>query len=102
MLQGIARRVHVEDDVYENAVGLTTFTRSHPRVLLGGPMPAFDASQELWAPLKYESAAAPIRIASGDEALESLAISAAWAVALFVLAVVLDRAVLKSLQVQGG
>jgi MoxR-like ATPase len=35
MLQGIARRVHVEDDVYEYAVGLTTFTRSHPRVLLG-------------------------------------------------------------------
>ena len=39
-----------------------------PRVLLEGPMPAFDASQELWAPLEYESAAAPIRIASGDEA----------------------------------
>jgi MoxR-like ATPase len=35
MLQGIARRVHVEDDVYEYAVGLTSFTRSHPRVVLG-------------------------------------------------------------------
>src|SRR6185503_20955881 len=35
MVQGISRRVHVEDDVYEYAVGLTTFTRSHPRVLLG-------------------------------------------------------------------
>ena len=35
MIQGIGRRVHVEDDVYEYAVGLTTFTRSHPRVLLG-------------------------------------------------------------------
>jgi MoxR-like ATPase len=35
MLQGIARRVHVEEDVYDYAVGLTTFTRSHPRVLLG-------------------------------------------------------------------
>jgi MoxR-like ATPase len=35
MLQGIAKRVHVEDDVYEYAVGLTAFTRSHPRVLLG-------------------------------------------------------------------
>jgi MoxR-like ATPase len=34
-LQAIARRVHVEDDLYEYAVGLTTFTRSHARVLLG-------------------------------------------------------------------
>jgi len=35
MIQGIGRRVHVEDDVYEYAVGLTAFTRSHARVLLG-------------------------------------------------------------------
>jgi MoxR-like ATPase len=35
MIQGIAKRVHVDDDLYEYAVGLTTFTRSHPRVLLG-------------------------------------------------------------------
>lgn len=35
LVQGIAKRVHVEDDIYEYAVGLTTFTRSHPRVLLG-------------------------------------------------------------------
>jgi MoxR-like ATPase len=35
MIQGISRRVHVEDDVYEYAVGLTAFTRTHPRVLLG-------------------------------------------------------------------
>src|SRR5262245_29011458 len=35
MLQGIARRVHVEDDLYEYAVGLTGFTRTHARVLLG-------------------------------------------------------------------
>jgi MoxR-like ATPase len=35
MLQGIAKRVHVEDDVYEYAVGLAAFTRSHPRVVLG-------------------------------------------------------------------
>jgi MoxR-like ATPase len=35
MIQGIGKRVHVEDDVYEYAVGLTAFTRSHPRVLLG-------------------------------------------------------------------
>jgi MoxR-like ATPase len=35
MLQGIARRVHVEDDLYEYAVGLTAYTRSHARVLLG-------------------------------------------------------------------
>jgi len=34
-LQSIARRIHVEDDLYEYAVGLTTFTRSHTRVLLG-------------------------------------------------------------------
>jgi MoxR-like ATPase len=34
-LQGIARRVHVEDDLYEYAVGLSAFTRSHTRVLLG-------------------------------------------------------------------
>jgi MoxR-like ATPase len=35
MLQGIARRIHVEEDLYEYAVNLTAFTRSHPRVLLG-------------------------------------------------------------------
>jgi len=34
-LQGVSRRVHVEDDVYEYAVGLTAFTRTHARVLLG-------------------------------------------------------------------
>ncbi|WP_437555128.1 MoxR family ATPase [Sorangium sp. So ce367] len=35
MLQGVARRIHVEDDLYEYAVNLTGFTRTHPRVLLG-------------------------------------------------------------------
>jgi MoxR-like ATPase len=35
LIQSIAKRVHVEDDIYEYAVALTTFTRSHPRVLLG-------------------------------------------------------------------
>jgi MoxR-like ATPase len=35
MLQGIARRIHVEDDIYEYAVSITAFTRTHPRVLLG-------------------------------------------------------------------
>src|SRR5262249_4856625 len=35
MLQNVAKRVHVEDDVYEYAVGLTAFTRTHARVLLG-------------------------------------------------------------------
>ena len=39
-----------------------------PRTLLDGPTPAFDATQELWAPLKYPTPSAPIRIASGDEA----------------------------------
>jgi len=34
-LQSIARRIHVEDDLYEYAVGLTTYTRTHARVLLG-------------------------------------------------------------------
>jgi MoxR-like ATPase len=34
-LQSIAARIHVEDDLFEYAVGLTTFTRSHPRVVLG-------------------------------------------------------------------
>ncbi len=34
-LQSIAARVHVEDDLYEYAVNLTSFTRAHPRVLLG-------------------------------------------------------------------
>jgi MoxR-like ATPase len=34
-LQSVARRVHVDDDLYEYAVGLTTFTRSHAKVLLG-------------------------------------------------------------------
>lgn len=34
-LQSIARRIHVDDDLYEYAVGLTSFTRSHAKVLLG-------------------------------------------------------------------
>jgi MoxR-like ATPase len=34
-LQSIAARVHVEDDIYEYAVGLASFTRSHSRVVLG-------------------------------------------------------------------
>jgi MoxR-like ATPase len=34
-LQSIASRVHVEDDLYEYAVQLTAFTRTHPRVVLG-------------------------------------------------------------------
>ena len=34
-LQSIAARVHVEDDLYEYAVALSTFTRNHPRVILG-------------------------------------------------------------------
>lgn len=34
-LQAIARRIHVDDDLYEYAVGLTSFTRSHAKVLLG-------------------------------------------------------------------
>jgi MoxR-like ATPase len=34
-LQAIASRVYIEDDLLDFAVGLTTFTRSHPRVALG-------------------------------------------------------------------
>jgi len=34
-IQGIAARVHVEDDIHEYVVALSTFTRSHPRVVLG-------------------------------------------------------------------
>ena len=34
-LQTIASRIHVEDDLYDYAVGITAFTRSHPRVVLG-------------------------------------------------------------------
>jgi MoxR-like ATPase len=34
-LQTIAARIHVEDDLYDYAVGLTGFTRNHPRVALG-------------------------------------------------------------------
>src|SRR5690242_11259515 len=29
MLQGVARRIHIEEDLYEYAVNLTAFTRSH-------------------------------------------------------------------------
>jgi MoxR-like ATPase len=35
LLQSIAARIHVEDDLYEYAVALTGFTRTHPRVVLG-------------------------------------------------------------------
>lgn len=34
-LQSTAVRVHVEEDLYEYAVGLAAFTRTHPRVVLG-------------------------------------------------------------------
>ncbi|MCA9646207.1 MAG: AAA family ATPase [Polyangiaceae bacterium] len=34
-LQSIASRVHVEDDIFEYAVNLTAFTRSHSKVVLG-------------------------------------------------------------------
>jgi MoxR-like ATPase len=35
VLQSVAARIHVEEDIYEYAVALTTFTRSDPRVVLG-------------------------------------------------------------------
>ncbi|MEZ4298890.1 MAG: MoxR family ATPase [Polyangiaceae bacterium] len=34
-LQSVARRIHVEDDLYEYAVALTSYTRTHARVMLG-------------------------------------------------------------------
>jgi MoxR-like ATPase len=34
-LQSIAARIHVEDDLFEYAVAMASFTRSHPRVVLG-------------------------------------------------------------------
>jgi MoxR-like ATPase len=34
-LQSIASRVHVDDDLHEYAVALSSFTRAHPRVALG-------------------------------------------------------------------
>jgi MoxR-like ATPase len=35
VLQNLARRIYLEDDLYEYAVALTGFTRSHPRIVLG-------------------------------------------------------------------
>lgn len=34
-LQGVAARIYVEDDLFDYAVAISTFTRSHPRVALG-------------------------------------------------------------------
>jgi MoxR-like ATPase len=34
-LQAVTARVYVEDDLYDYAVAISTFTRSHPRVALG-------------------------------------------------------------------
>jgi MoxR-like ATPase len=34
-MQAVSARIHVEDDLHEYAVAVTTFTRSHPRVALG-------------------------------------------------------------------
>jgi MoxR-like ATPase len=34
-LQSLARRIHLDDDLYEYVVSLTAFTRSHPRIVLG-------------------------------------------------------------------
>ncbi len=34
-LQALTSRIHVEDDVFDYVVALTTFTRKHPRVVLG-------------------------------------------------------------------
>jgi MoxR-like ATPase len=34
-LQGTCSRVHVDDDLHDYAVALTTYTRSHPKVALG-------------------------------------------------------------------
>ena len=34
-LQTLARRIHLDDDLYEYVVSITTFTRTHPRIVLG-------------------------------------------------------------------
>jgi MoxR-like ATPase len=34
-LQALAGRIHMEDDLYEYATGLASFTRAHPKVALG-------------------------------------------------------------------
>jgi MoxR-like ATPase len=34
-LQSICARIHVDDDLHEYCVALTTYTRSHPKVALG-------------------------------------------------------------------
>ncbi len=34
-LQALSRRIHLDDDLYEYSVSLTTFTRTHPRIVLG-------------------------------------------------------------------
>ena len=34
-LQSVARRIHLDDDLYEYIVSLVAFTRSHPRIVLG-------------------------------------------------------------------
>ncbi|HTV17787.1 MAG TPA: MoxR family ATPase, partial [Polyangiaceae bacterium] len=34
-LQSVAARVHVEEDLFEYAVALAEYTRTHPKVLLG-------------------------------------------------------------------
>ncbi len=34
-MQGIAARIYVEEDLHDYAVGITSFTRTHPRVALG-------------------------------------------------------------------
>lgn len=39
-----------------------------PRTEVDGPLEGFDASQELWVPLKVPTPTTPLRMASGDEA----------------------------------
>lgn len=34
-LQGICTRVHVDDDLHDYAVAITSYTRTHPKVALG-------------------------------------------------------------------
>jgi MoxR-like ATPase len=34
-MQGISARIYIEDDLHDYAVGITAFTRNHPRVALG-------------------------------------------------------------------
>jgi len=61
-LGGIASRVHIDDDLLDYAVALTSFTRVHPRVLLGAsPRATLGLTQaaKAWALISGRAFVAP-------------------------------------------